>query len=850
MRQVAVLFLSGMISCSLFRLCAAAEPAGIDQQAATAFFEKKIRPLLIQRCDECHSTAKADESGHLALDNRTSLLAGGTRGPAFVAGKPDESLLIKAVRYLDPKLQMPPDGKLPDAEVELLSQWVRDGAFVPDYGNDVSRKSKEINWTVARQFWSFRPLTRGTIPAARSEEVANPIDSFIAARLREIGLAPAPPADKRTLIRRLSFDLLGLPPTPEDVAEFLADERPDAYERLVDRLLASPHFGERWARYWLDMARYVDFTPDWQKNTDRAWMYRDWIARAFNEDRPYDEFVRMQLAADLVPDGDPRDIAALGLLGVSPTYWKELKLAPSVIDVIVADEWDERLDTVTRTFLGLTVACARCHDHKFDPVTSRDYYALAGVFASTQVADRALLPSPLAEQVAAAQGKLDKLQESLKKQKDKESDEAKKLQQQIDEIRAATPQIDSPLAPVVEDSSVYVVADGPDATKLEYRKRQPRDLPVFRRGNPAVPGEIVPRRFLELFSAVTDVSARTNGSHGTNANDSTGIGDDGAGSESKRANSQDRTRLEPFRQGSGRLELANALVNEARGLTARVIVNRIWLHHFGRGLVKTPGDFGHQGERPSHPELLDWLAGEVFRVQRSALREDSPRVDNPIEATDLHSEHRTLKTDNSSLKHLHRLLVTSAAYRQQSRLPSPPPSSDPDNTLLSHMNRRRLEIEPWRDAMLAVVGNLDDRMEGAGAELSQPDHCRRTLYGRIGRDEQNDMLRIYDFPPPTTHSPARDTTTTPLQQLFVLNSDFVERQATVLATRLLEPADATLPDRIERCYQLLFQRPPRPDELKLGEQFLSAAGDGTKELDRWRWYAQSLLGLNEFLFVD
>jgi hypothetical protein len=563
-----------------------------------------------------------------------------------------------------------------------------------------------------------------------------------------------------------------------------------------------------------------------------------------------------------------------------------LKLAPSVIEVIVADEWDERLDTVTRTFLGLTVACARCHDHKFDPVTTRDYYALAGVFASTQVADRPLLPSPLAEQVAEAKGKLDKLQESLKKQKDKDSDEAKKLQQQIDELRAATPQIDSPLAPVVEDSSVYVVADGPDATKLEYRKRQPRDLPVFRRGNPAVPGEVVPRRFLELFAAVnsggdgTDGTDKTDGNQGTDGNPQDRVGGVGAGLEAKQANAQDRVRLEPFHHGSGRLELANALVNQARGLTARVIVNRIWSHHFGKGLVRTPGDFGHQGERPSHPELLEWLAGEVLSVQFSvfsedtpvsAFRKETPEVVRPIEATDPLTEHRTLNTENSSLKRLHRLMVTSATYRRQSSSqpsavsdqrsadpdprpsadPDPRPSADPDNVLLSRMNRRRLEIEPWRDAMLAVAGNLDDRMEGAGAELAQPSHRRRTLYGLIGRDEQNDMLRIYDFPPPTTHSPSRDATTTPLQQLFVLNSDFVERQAAVLASRLLEPAGVSVPDRIDRCYQLLFQRPPHPGERKLGEQFLSAAGDGNaSEVDRWHWYVQSLLGLNEFLFVD
>lgn len=813
MRRLAIAI--GIFCLTMQRFCMAAEPAEVNRQAATEFFEKKIRPLLIQRCDECHSTQKADESGHFALDNRAALLAGGTRGPALIAGKPDESLLIKAVKYLDPQLQMPPEGKLAEAEIDLLSRWVLDGAFVPDYGKDVGKKAKEIDWTAAREFWSFRPLTRPLIPqphnapALPATVAENPIDCFIQQRLRHANLQPAPPADRRTLIRRLSFDLLGLPPSPDEVAEFISDEHPDAYERLVDRLLASPHFGERWARYWLDLARYVDFTPDWQKNTDHAWMYRDWIVRAFNEDRPYDQFVRMQLAADLDPTADPEDLAALGLLGVSPTYWKELKLAPSVIEVIVADEWDERLDTVTRTFLGLTVACARCHDHKFDPVTSRDYYALAGIFASTQVTDRPLLPLPLRDQVTEARGKLDTLQEKLKKQKDQSSDEARTLQQQIAELRQATPQIDSLFAPVVEDSSVYVVPNGPDATKLEYRKQQPRDLPVFRRGNPGNPGEVVPRRFLEVFANTT-------------ASPETVV---------TATESAEKAGIAPFKLGSGRLELATAMFEGSQPLTARVITNRIWSHHFGKGLVRTPGDFGQQGDRPTHPELLEWLASELAGLPCTDAPGAIPR--------------------RWSLKSMHRSIVTSATYRQASTSISKDVSaSDPDNQLLSRMNRRRLEIEPWRDSMLAVAGNFDDRMQGPGADLDQPGHQRRTLYGRIGRDEQNDMLRIYDFPPPTTHSPSRDTTTTPLQQLFLFNSDFVERQSSLLATQLLAVTGTPAAERIDLCYQLMFQRSPSPAESQLAERFLAEDSNGHHDRDRWRLYVQSLFGLNEFLFVD
>ncbi len=908
MRRLAIAL--GMVCAVLPRLCVGAEPiepvvpAGVDRQAATEFFEKKIRPLLIQRCDECHSSEKSDESGHLALDNRASLLAGGTRGPVLVAGKPDESLLIKAVRYLDPKLQMPPDGKLADAEIELLSKWVRDGAFVPEYGQDIAKKAKQIDWAVARQFWSVRPLGRVDIPEVRSVEfgvrtegeektrdvaavptignrqsaIVTPIDSFIIAKLHENGLAPSTTADKRTLIRRLAFDLIGLPPSPDEVAEFHADERPDAYERLVDRLLASPHFGERWARYWLDLARYVDDTPDWQKTTEQAWLYRDWVVRAFNEDRPYDEFVKLQLSADVMPDTAPEDYAALGFVGLSPQYWKELKLAPSVIEVIVADEWDERLDAVSRTFLGLTVACARCHDHKFDPITTRDYYALAGVFASTDLSDRPLLPSPLAEQVREARRKVDSLKESLKKVKDKESEEAKKIEQQIADIRAATPQIDSSMAPTIEEASVFVMPDGPDATKLDIRKRQPRDLPVFRRGNPSNPGDIVPRRFLELFSHRGGNARRMDASSVRDTALTDGRGVHPTGDSGSVASEQPRR----FQHGSGRGELADAIIHEAQALTARVIVNRIWSHHFGRGLVRTPSDFGQQGERPSHPELLDWLSGELVSGfvpsppssgERARVRGPNGETTSPSETAAERPPHpnplppkaggegtgeesltrspqsRDEGTGSWSVKRLHRQLVTSATYRQSSsvtRSALPAPSSalalDPDNHLLWRMNHCRLDIEPWRDAMLDVAGNLNDAISGPALNLDLPTNRRRTLYGKIGREEQHDMLRTFDFPPPTSHSPARDLTTTPLQQLFVMNSTFVETQATAIAAGL---ADGSMDERMTTIYQRLFQRLPSDDERRIGTAFLTPASP-----ERWRSYVKSLLGLNEFLFID
>lgn len=768
---------------------------GRDEKALGEYFEKKIRPLFAKHCYECHSAATAEDNGHLAVDGRAGLMAGGSRGPLLTPGKPDESLLITAVRYSDPKLQMPPEGKMSAEEIDLLVQWIQSGGFVPEYG-EAAHKKKEIDWTAARQFWSFRPLQHVTVPNHEStQEASQPIDSFILDTLAKQELKPSEQADKRTLIRRLYFDLLGLPPSKDDVAEFIADDRPDAYERCVDRLLASPHFGERWARYWLDLARYTDMTPTWLKNADQAWLYRDWIIRSINEDLPYDQFVKKQLAADLLDGFQPEEYPALGFIGLSPTYWKELRLAPDVIEVIVADEWDERIDAVSRTFLGLTVACARCHDHKFDPITSRDYYAIAGIFASTQLAERPLLPSPMAEQIADARQRVEKLEEALKAITDKESEAAKKTKAEIEEIRKSTPQFDAQMAHTVEEASIHVLPDGPEMTKLDVRRNQPRDLPVYRRGNPANPGEIVPRRFVEVLSTSTP---------------------------------------QPYTSGSGRRELADSLFGDGRGLTSRVMVNRLWSHHFGRGLVRTTSDFGAQGDRPTHPELLEWLAASFAGV-------DS---DQPW-----------------SMKRLHRQMVTSATYRQSSDtrmgtdLHNPGYRSfqvDPDNQWLARMSRRRLDVEPWRDTMLVAAGNLDSKVGGPATELDVPTNFRRTLYGRIGRDEQNDMLRLYDFPPPTSHSPSRDATTTPLQQLFILNSDFVEKQAAVLAARLnSEHPDATTGEKIAFCYESLFQRKPTDVELRAGEQFLAAPGNADPTTaNRWPFYVQSLLGLNELLFID
>lgn len=737
------------------------------------FFEKKVRPLLAGRCYFCHSTRAKKQRGGLLLDSRAGALRGGDSGPAAVAGQPDKSLLLRAISYGDERLQMPPKGKLPPREIAALTEWVRRGLPFPDSAPPLTAK-KAIDFAAGRKFWSFQPLKTLPLPAVHDRAwAARRMDAFVLAEMERRGLAPSPSADRRTLVRRATFDLIGLPPTPCEVEDFVNDPRPDAYAWLVERLLSSPHYGERWGRCWLDLTRYCDIPEPWMTSKAKAYLYRDWVVQALNEDLPYDRFVQLQLAADQVPGARLADRAALGFLGLSPTYWKELKLDKDVIKTVVAEEWEERIHTVCSTFLGLTVACARCHDHKFDPISTQDYYALAGVFASIKATDRPVLPDNMATKAQQARDRVQALQKQIAQLRAKKPAPAAvgALQAEIERLRQ-TPGFEMPPAYAVEDASLYVLPDGPHRTKLEYRKGA-QDIAVQVRGNPASLGPVVPRRFLTVLCADTPP---------------------------------------PFRQGSGRLELARAITAEGGPLAARVIVNRVWKHHFGAGLVDTPSNFGHEGARPSHPLLLDDLAARFVAA-------------------------------GWSLKWLHREIVLSSAYRQSSGHDSHKHTLDPDNRWLWRMNRRRLEVEAWRDAVLAASGTLDQRIGGPPSDLADPNNCRRTLYGTIKRRELSDLLRLYDFPDPIAHSPGRTPTTTPLQQLFVLNSPFVQQQSSALARRL--QTEEGVEARIRRAYRLLFGRLATDTEVRLAIEFLRPGSEAL-----WQQYAQVLLGSNEFLFVD
>lgn len=791
------LILAAALSClSSSSLLAMDEvPESAASAAAIEHFEKKIRPLLSARCYSCHSAKAKTVHGGLLLDSAAGIAKGGDSGPAISPKTPDESLLLTVLEYSDDDIQMPPKGKLPDDEIALLTDWVRRGAVFPKSDDAVMLMDDGIDFDEGRKFWSFQPAHEQPLPDVRHKTwPAQRMDHFLLAAMEQNDLQPSPEAGKATLLRRLSFDLTGLPPAPEDVEAFLLDSRPDAYERQVDRLLQSPQFGERWARFWLDLARYTDKTASWLDSTGDAHLYRDWIVQAMNADMPYDEFVKRQLATDMMPSTGPEDLPALGFLGLSPNYWKELKLPCEIIKVIVADEWEERVDAVTRTYLGLTVACARCHDHKFDPISTEDYYALAGIFASCRIAGRPTIEEELYEPVKEAKSKVEGLQKtlaSLKKKKPVPTEKINELTQQIKTIEASTPYYNTPVATVVVEESLHVVRAGKRADEgstLDYRP-EPQDLNLFIRGNPNRLGDVVPRRFLTVLSPSTSSPQR-------------------------------------FNNGSGRLELAEAITSDAASLTARVIVNRIWGRYLGQGLVTTPSNFGQLGARPSHPELLDDMAARFIN-------------------------------NGWSLKTLHREIVLSATYRQSSNPDAADMNVDPDNRLLSRMPRRRLDYEQWRDAMLLSSGQLDQTLGGPAVTLDDNNNHRRTLYATVHRRDMSNVLLSHDFPDPTSHSPMRQQTTTALQGLYALNGPLLSHQADALASRLISDCE-TDDARIDRAYHLLFSRPPTNRERLLGLEFLQDTGEppdgesaaGAQAADAWPKYAHVLLMSNEFAYVD
>lgn len=722
----ACFFALGLVATCHLRVHAADnEPAALDS-AKIEFFEKHIRPVLVEHCYSCHSAGADNVEGELLLDTRAAVLTGGASGKALVPGDPANSLIVKALQY--DSLEMPPDRRLPPEVVRNFEKWIADGAVDPRVSESAPPpRPSSVDWDAARKFWSFQPPRPQPLPEVQGRQwPLGRLDSFVLAAMEARDLMPAQPVERRALARRATLDLCELPGDFEAIEAFASDTRADAWTRFVDRLLASPAFGERFARLWLDIARYAEDQAHIVGN-DRslcypnAYHYRDWVIEAFNGDLPYDSFIRQQLAADLFEAAEPRDLRPLGFLGLGPKYYN--RGSPEVM----ADEWEDRVDVVTRGVLGLTVACARCHDHKYDPIPTEDYYALAGVFASTAMFNRPL-------------------EDSVEK---KDSGDAKK-----------------------PEESLHIVRDG-----------KPTDLQVMIRGDAKRKGPLAPRGFLKVLC-------------------------------------DDQAPAWQLADSSGRRELAEALVEPKNPLVARVIVNRIWAALIGRPLVTTPSNFGRLGAEPSHPELLDDLAVGF------------------IEA-------------GWSIKWLVREIVLSNTYQQSTLATEGSDAKDPDNVWLARMNRKRLSVEAWRDSILAGAGRLDRRIGGPSINPQDPQVGRRTLYSEVSRLELNKLLSLFDFPDPNAHAERRAKTTTALQKLFVLNSDFMLAQAQWAAEAAPQ---AQLDDRIGALFQHVLARQPSADELSAFRDYLQARTGDTSDDEQarsvWTELAHVLLASNELMFVD
>ncbi len=722
-----------------------------------AFFENQVRPILVKHCQNCHGPKK--QSGGLRLDAREAAMLGGDRGPALVLGQADKSLLIQAVSHSD-KLRMPPKSKLSGPDVAVLSKWIAAGAPWPKEASQGAAIRTGPISREERKFWSLQPV-KPTEPPKVNDAAwpKNDIDRFILQRLEEKKLTPAPDADRRTLIRRVTFDLIGLPPTPEEVEAFLVDKSPDAFAKVVDRLLASKHYGERWGRHWLDVVRYADTageTADYP--VPQAYRYRNWVIDAFNADKPYDEFIREQLAGDILAANGPPEkyaerITGTGFIAISRRFGFDPE---NYFHLTIQDT----IDTMGQAFLGQSLGCARCHDHKFDPVLRGDYYALYGIFDSTRYS----IPGSESKSTPADFVPL------------VPPEEAKRLKAEADKLKSKT----------LPFEVAYGAFEGKPHNARMHKRGEPRDL-----------GDSTPRRWLEVLGGT------------------------------------------PLKNpaASGRLELADWIASKDNPLTARVMVNRIWQHHFSAGLVATPNDFGTRGQRPTHPELLDFLAAKFI-------------------------------ADGWSIKAMHRLIVLSHAYQTSSQGDAALEKADPTNALCGRYPIRRLDAEAIRDAMLAVAGTLDRRPGGAhpfpaGKGYSQHNPFsavyetkRRSVYLMTQRIRRHPFLALFDGADTNASTPQRILTTVPTQALFLMNDPFVHEQAAAFAGRVLTTSKDER-DRIRLAYEIALTRPPQELEYEEVSRFLKSYRERRKgvaadvaERESWAAFTRTLLARNEFLFVQ
>lgn len=927
-----------------------ASRAADGNPADAEFFEKKVRPLLVEKCLECHGGKDISKNG-LKLTSRAAILQGGESGPAAVERKPTESLLVTAINYRDAP-RMPPKGKLSDDEIAILTRWVELGLPWPETTKTLTSSRSETTGTEFvvtdehRKFWSFRPMADPSLPKVKDETWPKTgIDRFLLEKLEAAGLKPSPPADKRTLLRRATYDLIGLPPTGDELQAFEQDQSPEAFAKVVDRLLASPRYGERWGRHWLDVARFAD-TKDGvlMYGDDRvrpyAYTFRDYVIRAFNEDLPFDRFVHEQLAADRIePKVEPWHLAAMGFLTLGRMY-----------DNNIPDVIDDQIDTVTRGFLGLTVSCARCHDHKYDPVPTADYYSLYGVFAGSE----SPLELPLLDKPENFPG-----YEEFEKKAGPKREEIRKF---VDDqfsllletnrarigdylVHVATTRPDpletavffNSLAPedlrppvvghwrryiaaraVPEDAVFSLWHELMPLTDVDFAKTaadvvtrwktrpagtekgqaNPLVLSAFSAASPANRGEVA-KTYGDLFKRVYEESKAAASGTASGAPspasdaarqqildvviapdspaffvkshtwkhmsrqpkdqygnllrdlDKMAVQSSLAPPRGMVLNDSDKPfephifirgnasrfgpvvprrflavlspeKRDPFPHGSGRLDLAKAITSPENPLTSRVIVNRVWMHHFGEPLVATPNDFGLRSSPPTHPELLDHLA-------------------------------RTFMADGWSLKKLHRRIMLSVAYQQSSQEQASN-STDPENRLLWRAHRRRLDFESMRDSLLAISGRIEHQTGGRPVDIvNDPANRRRTIYGLVDRQSLPALYRAFDFASPDQAAERRPQTTVPQQALFGLNSPFVREQVKSLVARTEVSSVAEPAGKVAALYRLIFLRAPTADEAALALRFLEAPESTDPEksqLSRWEQLAQVLLLTNEVMFVD
>jgi hypothetical protein len=790
-----------------------ATPEGI------AFFEARIRPVLVEKCYECHSASAEKLRGNLYLDTRAGVRKGGDLGPAVIPGDAQNSPLIEAIHYTDDDFKMPPKQKLPAAVIADFETWVKMGA--PDPRDGATKVARgEIDVEKGRQFWSFQPPRRVAPPVVK--DAAWPrgdIDRFVLAGLEARGLQPVADSDRLTLLRRVHHDLIGLPPAPRDIERFASDQSSEALATVVDGLLASPQFGVRWGRHWLDVARYAESAGDQQFNANfpHAWRYRDYVIAALNSDKPYDRFVKEQIAGDLMPAASEKESAegqvATAFLALGPKNLSERNRLQFTMDLV-----DEQIDVVSQAFLGLTVACARCHDHKFDPIPSKDYYALAGIFRSTETCygygTFTLLPNPpsglIRLEPGAGQPRFgagqtpdrraalkQELVDTRKQLREMVANRAQYIGAQIERTRLHVANLESQIDSC-EDDGV------PRPYTMGVRERaRAADSPAYVRGEIDKPGDPVPRGYVQVLNP------------------------------------------EPLLigSGSGRLELAEAIASRDNPLAARVMANRVWQHLFGSGIVATPDNFGASGSRPTNPQLLDDLAVSFM-------------------------------DDGWSVKRLIRRIVLSRAYQLGSQFDARNHEVDPDNTLVWRMAKKRHDAESLRDSMLAISGQLDPAPQEAsivaraGEEIiiggprrplaADPQFAGRSVYLPVIRRQLPEVLTLFDFADATVVAGERSTTTVPAQGLFLLNNVWVISQSRATADLLVaaQPGDAA---RIKEGYLRVFGRRPTDQERQAALDFLATyersltgerAGAASSDWAAWSALCQAWFASAEFLYIN